>query len=502
MYFTVIIPVRNTINKPTEKNLQILSESNYVKEVYLVNFREDNIQIPNISKKIKLHSAKNRKFEVISDVLKFKVKTENVVILEQNINITAKFMNKVVSHYASRHLYTFKTNILINNNTARILDNRVGVQIKPYMFHTLAVAFNNRDAAKVNWLYEKTLEEFAGKMSNEGIALQLLNQVVVFENMEPAEAKKVSKIRQEVKRKKKPASKAIKKKPLPAIDGKQKEVADVDECLKERNMTKFSNRVDPNRKVSIIIPFMMKGDRWPLFQASIKCLYEKIKKYPNIEIIIHETSPSPQLPKWFIREYNLVYVFNEWTLPFHRSWALNIPAKHVAKGDVFCFFDADLIIDDEWVHNLLACDPKRYYIGWEVIKYLTKANTELYLKTGKINTRKIRFINQISEKRLFDIGCGGINLMPREMFFDIKGWPEHYSGLGYGAEDNSMNYKIISLGYDVGYFPNLVIHLFHDHTTSGSAQRFQIKNLHKSYTKEQWEIDLEKIKDKWGVPSK
>lgn len=485
--FTVVIPI-NSYDKNLEANIRLLAQSNYVKQILLVDWKGKNIKVKTKISKVKNLLIKQKKLDAVSTAIEDFSNQPHIIVLNQDIMVTQKFIAKIVTHYAKGHLYTFKVNILIQNNTAVIPDNRTGVRMKPEMYYILAVAFTKKDAQQIDFMRDGSLVDFAYRMVEMKFKLKHLPQVLCHTVAQHfKEASEISKER----------TKTVK----PLVDKKPKIVstAAISTELEEKNMKKFGEP-DLDRKCSIIIPFMYKGDRWPIFEASIKCLYEHTKDYPNIEIIIHETDKKPKIPKWFIQKYELIYSFNKWELPFHRSWALNVPAKHIAHGDMLCFFDADLIIDKQWVDYLLSCDPDGYFLGWEVIKYLTMANTTRYIKKGIIKTDRIRFINQICEKRLFDIGCGGINIIPRQMFFDIKGWPEDYKGLGYGAEDNSMNYKILSLGYEIGYFPSLVFHLFHDHNTSSSNSRFPIKSKHKRFTKEEWMEDLENVDDNWGEP--
>lgn len=216
-------------------------------------------------------------------------------------------------------------------------------------------------------------------------------------------------------------------------------------------VTKYTERVGtkPNRQkgdvvvdnmISIIIPFLYNGDRWSLFAATIRNLYEHTKNYDNIEIIVHEAAPKRHITPEFIDEFELVYLFSEYTGVFHRAWCLNVPARYMAKGETLVFFDGDLIIDDEWVKELISCDKSESYIGWGEMVNLNKKGTDTYLKTGNLT-------NDIDRVRKPDAhsAAAGINVIPRRTFFEIGGIPESYKGFGYGGEDNSLSFKMISL---------------------------------------------------------
>lgn len=193
--------------------------------------------------------------------------------------------------------------------------------------------------------------------------------------------------------------------------------------------------------ISIIIPFMYNGDRWHLFKASVEKLYQQTRDYDNIEIIVHETAPTRYIKKSFIDEYELVYLFSEYHGLFHRAWNLNVAAKYLAKGATLVFFDGDLLVNKEWVNELINCDKTIPYIGWGKMKNISKRGTDTYLKTKNIT-------NDIERTRKPNghAAAAGINIIPRDMFFAIGGWPEAYKDLGYGGEDNSLSFKMIALG--------------------------------------------------------
>ncbi len=193
-------------------------------------------------------------------------------------------------------------------------------------------------------------------------------------------------------------------------------------------------------KYSIIIPFMYNGDRWDIFNASIQCLYEHTKDYENIEIVVHETAPTRFIDQKFINKYNIVYGYSKWDNHFHRGWSLNVAARHLASGDIFTFFDADLLINKTWVMELLKCTKGDIKIGWGKMKNLTRSSTLYYLNTGQI-------YNDLERTRLPSShgAGGGINIISKDIFYKIKGWPEEFTS--YGGEDNVYNFKLHSLGY-------------------------------------------------------
>jgi hypothetical protein len=255
---------------------------------------------------------------------------------------------------------------------------------------------------------------------------------------------------------------------------------------------------------SIIIPFMYNGDRWPLFKASMERLYKCTKDHDNIEIIVHETSPRKYLSHNFIEKHEIVHLYSKYDGLFHRAWNLNVAAKHLAIGGVFVFFDADLLIDKSWVKDLLACDKSRYHFGYGVVTDLTESSTKYFLKTGSVSKPFLR-----TRWASAHANGGSINVIPRDIFFNIGGWPESYKDKGYGGEDNSLLFKMLSLGYhkdnsqktpNKGDFKSTIYHMWHGHETKKDDSRFDVFHKHKKYDRNDWLEHIKRNYD-WGVPN-
>lgn len=503
--FSVIIPAPY-LSTLILNNCRLLNPVSQVKQIILVNTSGLLLDVPPaIDKAEVIRYDDLNVYQSISKAIREEVIAKNVIILDTNIQIEPRFISKLITHYASNHLYTFKINDIFGENKV-IVDSRIGNKMLPRMFTIAAVAFDKDKGIDAGLFDNGDMVHFAYEMSAMGANLKQLHQilchrVVSDDSIIPIEPP----VEREKKKKKRELTpEQIKQRFLNrmANNGKRSENFIKDEKYEMLKMG-ISYRPDPKRTFSIIIPFMMKGERFPIFEASIESLHDLIKDHPNIEVIIHETDTERRLNNSFLSKYNLKYHFSYWDKAFHRSWALNIPAKHIAKGDSLVFFDADLLVTENWLECLLRSNPNQYYIGWGAIKYLTRKNTEIYLKEGILNDDRVFFFNTLTNRKLdsksgFHLGCGGINVIPRQMFFDIKGWPEDYGGLGYGGEDNSMNYKILEFGYKIKYFPVEIHHLYHDQTTKQSNDRFGIKELHRRWSKRDWINHLKKVGNDWG----
>jgi hypothetical protein len=249
-------------------------------------------------------------------------------------------------------------------------------------------------------------------------------------------------------------------------------------------------------KLSIIIPFMYNGDRFNLFESCIKNLYNLIKYDKDIELVIHETGKKRYLTDKWIKKYKINYEYTKWDHIFHRAWSLNYAAKNIATGDMYVFMDADLIVDRLWLNEIK--NNKTIAIGWSEMINLNEKGTKKFINNigSPINN------DDIERKRYPTIyaAAGGINIYPKKIFFEIKGWCEDYYGT-YGGEDNSTFLKIKSFNYNINVINSKVYHLYHHHTTYKDPKRFEIFQKHKTFKRYDWEKYLKNI-NIWGENKK
>ena len=209
---------------------------------------------------------------------------------------------------------------------------------------------------------------------------------------------------------------------------------------------------------SIIIPFKHIGDRTPLFKECIKRVHSLIKGDSRFELCVHESGPVRWLTKEFLSEYNIRYLYSRWEECFHRSWNLNVSARYLATKETLVFLDADLLVDETFIQELINNKSEACW-GWNKLIYLSQEATKRFLHDGSI-------IPSYRFERCPEVwNCaGGINVIKRKTFFGIGGWPEDFRGV-YGGPDNLFAIKQARLGL-LG--PNLnctIYHLDHEHKT-------------------------------------
>ena len=96
-----------------------------------------------------------------------------------------------------------------------------------------------------------------------------------------------------------------------------------------------------------------------------------------------------------------------------------------------------------------------------------------------------------------DGSAGGVTFIKYDLFMNIKGFPEYFSGT-WGNEDNAFAYKMKNLGFNFNLYPFEIIHLYHSHKTKRDEN---IKNKIfeiKQWTKKDWIKEISLIQSNWG----
>jgi GT2 family glycosyltransferase len=245
------------------------------------------------------------------------------------------------------------------------------------------------------------------------------------------------------------------------------------------------NECDIPSFISIIIPFMYNGDRFPLFEACIKNLRNLIPS--NFEICVHESGKKQMLQEDFIKKYDIKYLFSKWDGVFHRGWSINVGAKHLSIGDGLVFMDGDILITQEWIRNIQ--NLKSPCVAWSTLKDLNKNSTEYFLSTGEIKDQNCKIRHPGPEG-----AAGGIGYCPRVIFEKVGGFPEIFEGT-WGGEDNGFFQKLKIFGNGFQSMESTVYHMYHSHRTFRDTKRLQIWNLIKEWDINQWK---ENISLGWG----
>jgi GT2 family glycosyltransferase len=237
---------------------------------------------------------------------------------------------------------------------------------------------------------------------------------------------------------------------------------------------------------SIVLTYQHTEERLKLFYACLTSVLEHIAG--RAEICVHEvgTKRHLRLPA------RVKYKFTKYSGVYHRAWALNRCVKTLSKGDMLILMDSDLIVTQEWAEEILSTTTQS--IAWGKLSILSESGTTTYLNTSYIDRSKIERIKSPS----MGSAAGGAMIVPRALFYSVKGIPEDFMG-SWGGEDNAFWAKLTHLGNKIGKFTSEIFHLHHSNSTPRvhHIQRKVVPML--LWNSKQWNKHIELIHDSWGL---
>lgn len=179
-----------------------------------------------------------------------------------------------------------------------------------------------------------------------------------------------------------------------------------------------------------IIPFKYSDDRF----ETLKKVLSNVREFSCDIIVIEQGSESILPSKGLLT--NEKYLFLENTLPFNKSWSLNIAWKE-SRTDVIVFGDADNFISKENLFKSLS-EIKEYDFVSPHNKLIDLEKVENSLENSKIFEIKRHFRGEFDHQKM--PLCGGMTIFRKESLEKIGGWPEEF--FGWGAEDDAMSIKV------------------------------------------------------------
>lgn len=280
------------------------------------------------------------------------------------------------------------------------------------------------------------------------------------------------------------------------------EIKKIDKKIETRPVN--SGKTD-GRHYQFIISFMNKGNRFHRFKFSIENLRRHIDQ-SNIHasICVHEIGREETLPKDFIEKNIDQYIFTEWDDVFHLAWNYNVAARYCKlpkkMKTLYIFFDGDMLIDQEWIDNLYKI--KGPVIGWNKLHNITEECTQKIIKENEPIYNFNELDTYLSRTPNIDNACGGCFIIPKDVFFEVKGYPEDFKGT-WGGDDNSFAKKLTMYGYDLTTpYQGTMWHLEHEQTTPKNQEIRSKWKIMREWTKEQWKEHVDKIGENWGVGRK
>jgi predicted glycosyltransferase involved in capsule biosynthesis len=228
-------------------------------------------------------------------------------------------------------------------------------------------------------------------------------------------------------------------------------------------------------------------ERLPLLMKAIKALSDEV------EICVIEIGKKQHLtgyisPLFYGKKYK--YKFVKYDKIFHRGWAMNVGVRELSTGSKIVLLDADVIVSPAWSKEIKECDYPA--VAWGSMNYLTEESTQKFLNDDfkYLVSEKIKTPGLLGP-------AGGITIIDRKLFYEVKGVPENFEGT-WGGEDNVLFSKLIFFGYPFRHLKTGVIHLYHSKSTPRNMNILLFAREMLRWTKKEWDIELERIGDNWG----
>jgi len=191
----------------------------------------------------------------------------------------------------------------------------------------------------------------------------------------------------------------------------------------------------------------------------------------NVEAIVVEQSNESQigstLPDWVKHLHTPPPVDD---MPYCRSWAFNIAARH-ARGRVLVLHDNDMLVPAAYARQATELHDQ----GYEVINlkrfiyYLDQPSSNRFGSNETLSDNRMSFDNVVQ-----NLMAGGSIIVSREVFFQIGGFDEAF--VGWGGEDNEFWDRAQTRRvWPYGFLP--IIHLWHPSQAEKDDAQRQTANL-------------------------
>jgi len=235
-------------------------------------------------------------------------------------------------------------------------------------------------------------------------------------------------------------------------------------------------------------------ERLPLLMKAIKALSDEV------EVCVIEIGKKQHFTGWisslfYGKKYKYKFVKYDSDI-MHRGWAMNVGVRELSTGSKLILMDADVIVSPDWIKEIQECDYPA--VAWGSMYYLTEESTQRFLNNDFLEPQ---FDSQVVFEKIKTpalLGpAGGITIIDRKLFYEVKGVPENFEGT-WGGEDNVLFSKLILFGYPFKHLKSRVSHLYHSKSTPRNMNILLFAREMLRWTKEDWDVELEKIGDNWG----
>ncbi len=203
--------------------------------------------------------------------------------------------------------------------------------------------------------------------------------------------------------------------------------------------------------ISVVVPFR-KNERLGHLEERLRDLIESRSQHPQVEWLLADASSSDvngiEL-EHFCQEHAVRYVTEPQEQFFSLGKIRNFGASH-ATGDLLCFYDIDLRVEEDfWQRLLTLCnDPHVFCTQRTVISipclYLTEIGTDEYRPIKSITSWLISE-GKDHNRRLCKLlaPCSSFIILNRLHFLSLGGYDERYCG--HSFEDFELLHRLLRI---------------------------------------------------------
>lgn len=203
-------------------------------------------------------------------------------------------------------------------------------------------------------------------------------------------------------------------------------------------------------KLSIVIPIKVTFSNRFLLERVIK-LVNFFSRYNNVEIILIDSSRSKRYSKAIknlSKHFTVVYQYLDMSSIYSASIARNHGVK-IASAEYILFYDADLIVDNSFIPNIMEDIKDLKQREDEIFKiypcfYLSESKTKIIEKENCQNIQSTSILKHYLEGFNDEVLYLAVNtstiLVSKKHFFEIGGYNEVFQGHGY--EDFELIHRL------------------------------------------------------------
>lgn len=249
----------------------------------------------------------------------------------------------------------------------------------------------------------------------------------------------------------------------------------------------------PAPEVSVVIPYMHTDERFKLLMACISSIPS------GYERCVVELGKERKLE---LPEKDFKYIFINYNGVMHRGYALNVGAKHLATGKKVILLDADIVLSPDFDEKIKEIDYPA--VAWSKMFYLNEDSTENFVNEmleGDIEESFYKYIKSencdIVKTPRIDGPAGGITIIPRDIFMELKGVPEDFEGT-WGGPDNTLMAKLNVYGYQFKTINHHCMHLWHTKNTPRVKEIATRARAMLRWSHAEWKSYLGILGNSWG----